>query len=84
MKEKEKCQFCTGNPGDRKINADMRVNGELIIFEYVPAKVCDQCGEKYFSANVYAELEKMVKKKQAIKKELPVPVMCFPLREILI
>lgn len=78
MKEKEKCQFCTGNLEDRKTNVDMRVNGELIIFEDVPAKVCDQCGEKYFSADVYAEIEKMVKKKQEIKKEVLVPVMCFP------
>jgi len=78
MKEKEKCQFCGGNLENKKTNADLRINDELIIFEDVPAKVCDQCGEKYFSADIYARLERMVKKKRKIEKKIPVPIMCFP------
>ena len=78
MKEKEKCQFCGGNLEDKKTNVDLRVKGELIIFEDVPAKVCDQCGEKYFSAEVYAGLERMVKEKHKIKKEVHVQVIDFP------
>ena len=76
--EKEKCQSCGGNLKEKKTNVDLRVNDELIIFEDVPAKVCDQCGEKYFSAKLYAELEGTVKKKKRVMKEINVPVIGFP------
>lgn len=75
---KENCQFCGGNLENRKTNVDLRVNNELIIFEDVPGKVCDQCGEKYFSAEVYAKIERIVKKKEGVKKEVNVPVIRFP------
>ena len=78
MKEKENCQFCGGNLEEKKTNVDLRVNDELIIFEDVPAKVCDQCGEKYFSADVYAKLERTVKKKKRVRRAVNVPVIGFP------
>ncbi|PKP56004.1 MAG: YgiT-type zinc finger domain-containing protein [Candidatus Altiarchaeales archaeon HGW-Altiarchaeales-1] len=78
MKEKEKCQFCGGILDHKKTNVDLRVNNEFIIFEDVPAKVCGQCGEKYFSAEVYTIIEERVKKKEDVKKVINVPVMCFP------
>jgi len=46
----------------------------LIVFENVPAKVCNECGERYYSAEVSRKMEKMAKAGKG-EREIRVPVV---------
>jgi HTH-type transcriptional regulator/antitoxin MqsA len=45
--------FCQAELTTRNITHVMGVHGKPYIFENVPARVCDQCGEVFFSGDVY-------------------------------
>jgi YgiT-type zinc finger domain-containing protein len=58
----ETCYFCKkGILEDKKVTVDFRWGNKLIVIEEVPAKVCNECGEKYYSAEVSREMEKIAK-----------------------
>ncbi len=75
---KEKCQLCGGNLEQKNVNFDIWVKDNLFIFKEVPAKVCDQCDEKYLSANTYEEINLSLKNKNLeVKETITVPVIDF-------
>ena len=56
----ETCYFCRkGVLEEKKVTVDFRWGTRLIIIEEVPAKVCSECGEKYYSAKVAKEMDKI-------------------------
>ena len=56
----EICYFCKkGVLENKKVTVDFRWGSKLIVIEEVPAKVCNECGEKYYSAQVSREMEKI-------------------------
>ncbi len=56
----ETCYFCKkGILEDKKVTVDFRWGSKLIVIEEVPSKVCNECGEKYYSAEVSREMEKI-------------------------
>ncbi len=57
----ETCYFCTkGILENKKVTVDFRWGDKLFVIEEVPAKVCNECGEKYYSAEISKEMEKIV------------------------
>ena len=54
------CSFCGGEVVEKKVSVDFRWGDDLVIIEDVPAGVCNQCGEKYFTAEVSRKMEKLV------------------------
>jgi len=60
----------------RLILARFRYKGQTIYVENVPAWVCDKCGEEYFDAPVYKNLEEIAKRRERIQR-----VISFPLAE---
>ena len=44
------CSYCDGELEKRTVQYEYRWEGKLFVFEDVPARVCRQCGEKYFDA----------------------------------
>jgi YgiT-type zinc finger domain-containing protein len=70
------CQFCLGQMEQRHILARFRFKGETIYIENVPAWVCNHCGEHYFDAPVYKQLEKIAQQRERIHK-----LISFPLAE---
>ena len=75
----ETCYFCRkGILEDRKVTVDFKWGSKLIVIEEVPAKVCNECGEKYYSAEVSREMEKIVTEE---KKEKVIEVPLARLRE---
>jgi len=71
---KEICDYCGGTLMPRTTHIDFRIKGELIMIEDVPAEVCNRCGEKYLSAEVDAEIERLLKSKPTAEKTITVPV----------
>jgi YgiT-type zinc finger domain-containing protein len=56
----ETCYFCKkGILEDKKVTVDFRWGNKLTVIEDVPAKVCNECGEKYYSAEVSRKMEKI-------------------------
>jgi len=49
----------------------------LFIFENVPAGVCVQCGEAYFTAETVKTMERIVLSKIKPERTIPVPVYIY-------
>jgi YgiT-type zinc finger domain-containing protein len=55
------CFFCNGKIESITVgNFDYRLEGKLYVIKDVPAGLCDQCGEKYVSAEVAEKINKLI------------------------
>jgi YgiT-type zinc finger domain-containing protein len=74
----ETCYFCTkGILENKKVTVDFRWGDKLFLIEEVPTKVCNECGEKYYSAEVSKEIEKIVIEEKK-GKVIEVPLSRLP------
>ena len=64
---------------EKRITVDLRVSGKLLVVERVPAKVCDNCGERVFSPAVAKKLQALGKGRKKPPRTVKVPV--FSLEE---
>lgn len=76
MAAREPCEFCEGTVEYRQVLARFRFKGATIYIENVPTWVCSRCGEQYFDAPVYKQLEEIARRRERITKQV-----CFPLAE---
>lgn len=67
------CYFCGGEVVERIIELEFRWKGQLYILEGVPAGICQQCGEKYFTAEVSKAIDEAVESGE-VKRIVNVPV----------
>ncbi len=72
------CSFCDGELEERLVQYEYRWEGNIFVFEDVPALVCRQCGEKYFDAKVVKAMERAVLAQMEPKRILQVPVFSYP------
>jgi len=73
----ETCYFCTrGVLEEKRVTVDFRWGDKLTIIENVPAKVCNECGERYYAAKVVRQMEQLAKVGRK-EKELQVPVVSW-------
>ena len=72
------CSFCDGELEERRVHHEYHWEGKLFVFEDVPARVCRQCGEKYFEATVVEAMEGAVLNQLEPKRILQVPVFSYP------
>jgi YgiT-type zinc finger domain-containing protein len=73
----ETCYFCTrGVLEEKRVTVDFRWGDKLTIIENVPAKVCNECGERYYAAKVVRQMEQLAKEGRK-EKELQVPVVSW-------
>ena len=65
------CEYCDCSLDDHEkpVTVHRRYKESHFIFERVPAQVCRCCGERYFSAKVAREMERLMKEEagQALK-----------------
>ena len=48
----DRCSFCKGKLHEGKTEFLAHAAGEVIVIKDVPAYVCDQCGEAYYTAEI--------------------------------
>jgi len=72
------CTFCGGEVSERLIEHEYRWQAELFLFEKVPAGVCQQCGEVYFTIDTVKALEQAVLSKARPQRTIQVPVFVYP------
>ena len=64
------CFFCNGKIESITVgNFDYRLEGKLYVIKDVPAGLCDQCGEKYVSAEVAEKINKLIDRHAFVETE---------------
>ncbi len=76
-KEEMKCAICGGYLEEKATKLEVWVDGKLLVIEDVPARVCENCGEKYFSAKVSKQIDKLLESKIKAERKLEVPIFSF-------
>jgi len=71
------CSFCDGELEERLVQHEYRWEGKLFVFEGVPARVCRQCGEMYFDAQVVKAMERAVLQQLEPARILQVPLFVY-------
>jgi len=65
MNTYDDCSFCGGRVTDKLVQKACWWGDKLIaIIDNVPAGVCEQCGEKYYKAQVLKGIETLLKEKK--------------------
>jgi YgiT-type zinc finger domain-containing protein len=68
------CEFCDGVIEERVMRVPFHYRRELIYVDNVPVRVCRKCGELYFAAAVYKQLEKIAEGRKQIKATITFPL----------
>jgi len=74
------CYFCKGRLAHKRIRHVHRWGNRIVIFDDVPAEVCQQCGEVYLSPEVLQLMDEMTLQDYQPKAVLSVPVFSLPER----
>ena len=53
---------------------DLRIGDKFFVIEEVPAKVCDNFGEKVFTPDITRKLQNLVKRRRKASRIVKVPV----------
>lgn len=70
----EECYYCKGEIVKNKIRHVHYWGDDIVIFENVPAEVCTQCGEAYFTPEVLKSMDKVTLDGTPPEKSIAVPV----------
>jgi YgiT-type zinc finger domain-containing protein len=62
---------------EKTITVDLRIGDKLFVIEEVPAKVCNNCGEKVFTPDITRKLQNLVKRRRKASRIVKVPVFCL-------
>ena len=75
--EKDFCEYCNATlPDEAKLVTVYRHRrGQHFIFERVPARVCQKCGERYFSAASVSAMQNQMQKGKRTVNLVSVPVI---------
>ena len=68
-----KCSVCHNQIVSKNITYTQWYKGELIVVENVPAEVCQNCGEEYFSPATVDKIQKVIELHHT-SKTIKVPV----------
>ena len=75
------CEYCNAPlpEGERFVTVYRHRRGQHFIFERVPARVCQRCGERYFAAQAVREMDHLMRSARPTSELVPVPVIELPL-----
>jgi len=67
-----KCFYCKGDTEDKVKTHAVTLENAVIIVKNVPAMLCTQCGEAYFSDSVTKKLETITDQLENLIKEVAI------------
>jgi YgiT-type zinc finger domain-containing protein len=73
------CSYCGSAVNEQHVRLEMWFGDTLVIFEHVPAGVCDNCGEEYFRADIQDKMIALARTPAAKRIEVPVYSFSDPL-----
>jgi YgiT-type zinc finger domain-containing protein len=62
---------------EQKVNYTLEMDGKLIVVENVPARLCLETGERFFSPETVERLQQIIWKRNKPSRTLEVPVYEF-------
>ncbi|MBM3944019.1 MAG: type II toxin-antitoxin system MqsA family antitoxin [SAR202 cluster bacterium] len=68
------CPFCKGPVQEKRIEHVHRWKGEMYILRNVPAEVCQQCGETFFTPDTLKAMDRLVSQRPRPEGHRSVPV----------
>lgn len=63
---------------EEKVNYTLEINGKFIVIENVPARVCVETGERFFSPETVEILQQMIWEERRPNRLIEIPVFDFP------
>ena len=77
--EQDFCEYCGAQLGqvEKLVTVYRHRQDQHFIFQEVPARVCPRCGERYFSAQVVREMDRLMETPAAQTQIVPVPLIPF-------
>lgn len=72
--EGERCEYCGGVIAEERVTLHRRRAQGYVLIENVPAGVCQECGARYYAANVLKTLEDCQLARRPVAREILVPV----------
>ncbi len=73
----KRCYFCKGEIVEKKTEHIHRWGRRIVLFKNLPAEVCKQCGEVYFSPDVAEGMDKAVEHIEDVKETIKIPVVSY-------
>lgn len=75
--EKDFCEYCNAPLPDveKLVTVYRHRRGKHFIFEHVSARVCQKCGERYFSAKSVSEMQHEMTKAKPPTHLVSVPII---------
>ena len=73
----ETCEYCEGRLVEKIVTVTHRWKDTFVVIEGVPASVCQLCGERYLSARVLKQIERIARSSSEPTRTLQVPVRSF-------
>jgi YgiT-type zinc finger domain-containing protein len=79
MSDPSMCEYCHSELplGDKRVTVYRKRQGQVYVLENVPARVCQTCGERYFTAEVVQTMERLMSEPAAQTRTMTVPVIAF-------
>jgi YgiT-type zinc finger domain-containing protein len=71
---KEPCEYCDGTVEEVITLVPFHYRREIIYVDNVPVRRCDKCGELYFAAKVYKQLERIAAGRKRIRSKITFPL----------
>lgn len=62
---------------EEKVNYTLKINGKFIIIENLPARVCVETGERFFSPEIVEILQQMIWEERRPNRLIEIPVCDF-------
>ena len=77
--EKDFCEYCNATlpEAEKLVTVYRHRRGQHFIFEHVSARVCQKCGERYFSAKSVSEMQREMTKAKQTTHLVSVPVIAL-------
>jgi YgiT-type zinc finger domain-containing protein len=62
---------------EQMVTYTIQIDDKLVVVEHVPAKACDQCGERLYSPETVERLQQTVWEQRSPSRVLQTPVFDF-------
>ena len=63
---------------EQTVTYTLEVRGRFVLIEHVPARVCVQTGERFFSPETVERFEKIISEEHVPSRMIETPVFEFP------
>lgn len=68
------CEYCNAPVKEKRVRVDHRWKDILVVIERVPVGVCSKCGERYYSATVMRQLDRIAQGNVGSVRRINVPI----------